>query len=1135
MPELSLSLLGGFTVSLDGRPAHAFRSQKARALLAYLVMEAGRPHERAALAALFWPEMPDAPALRNLTQTLVGLRQVIGDGDPPWLLLNRRQVTWNAPAAIDVDARRFLGLVERSHAPAAPHPLQEAVALYRGEFLAGFGLSGCPAFDEWLLVQREYFRRLALDALSRLTGDTLAAGDYPAAAELARRQLAIDRWREEAVRQLLLALAAGGRHSEALAEYESARRLLAQELDVAPQPETTQLAEAIRHGETGFRRPADGGFARKPVVLQSPDLPIPHNLPIRLTTLMGRESELAALSGLLREPDTRLVTISGIGGVGKTRLALAVALAFVAPPAPDAPPLFPDGVWFASLDGVVGDLTAGDADLEEGERFVTAIAGALGLSFGREEDRPAQLGRSLRDRRLLLVLDNYEHPAATRPILLDLLHNAPGVRVLITSHEQLGVGGERVLSLQGLPLPSPEAVADKDTLLANSCARLFFNRALERGVHLTLDEAERAGLARICLLAEGLPLAIELAAIWAGHFTCAEIAAEMAANLDFLSAESAAARLDLPDRQRSPRAAFDYSWRLLPAGEQRALAQLALLHGSFSREAALAVTDARLVDLIGLLNKSLLRQVAPGWYAMHSLVCRFAGEQLRLMPDGEEAAMARLAAYFLHFVAMRERVWNGPTPQQARGDIQPVMENVRLAWQWAVQHHAWESLDDALFGLVAYYRSEGLYAETLEVLRQLAGPLQDLPDLAEDQARLLAKALSYQAAIRMRLDMKADAGLGITEIAIEVARRSGDPLAQQFTHYIRGYALLLAATQGAVPPREFGHIHDLLEQSLAFGRQVPMTNRRDKSRAQAMEVQCLNFLGNFRMLTGEKDEARRHYEAALTLCAETNSALCEGVICNSIAELLEIEGDYERALGYRERALRGYRQINEPDSVSATLGTLCGVLTYLGDYSRALEHGRAALELRQRHGLIGHLLYHRLGLAAFGLGDDEQVLRWVADALAETPEAAGVYQFRLLAGECYTRQGRWLEAAEALRAASVLAQEGRNPPALMTIRRALADLALAQGQAAAALAHVEGLLPFLAGPPLPGSSESLRLYWTCYSALRANDDPRADGILAAACALLQSRAALISDETRRRTFVHGIDVNRKILRMTNDE
>ena len=1135
MSAVTLTFLGGFTVRLAGRPAQNFRSQKARALLAYLVMEAGRPHERATLAALFWPEMPDALALRNLSQTLIWLRQVIGDGDPPFLLLNRRQIQWNVAAPVEVDALRFLALVERRQSPAAAASgaLQEAVALYGGEFMAGFSLSGCPAFDDWLLVQREYLQRLALQAMTRLAGEALAAGDYPTAAGLARRQLALDRWREEAVRQLLRALAGSGRHSEALAEYENARRRLAQELDIQPQAETVQLADDIRRGNAAGdqKSPAVAAAERNPLA----ESPPPHNLPMRLTSLLGREKEMAALSAWLHEPETRLVTISGIGGVGKTRLALAVASAHITPaPSPGPQPaLFPDGVWFVPLAGLAEAKAADDTLLDEGELFISAVAATLGLAFPGPESSAMQLEHYLQDRRLLLVLDNYEHLMATRPILLNLLHHAPGLRVLLTSREPLGVGGERVLALQGLPLPPPEAAASYDSLLANSSARLFFNRALERGVELILDEAERPGLVRICHLAEGLPLVIELAATWAGHFTCDEIAAGMTANLDFLSAESAAARVDLPARQRSPRAAFDYAWRLLPAAEQRALVQLTLLHGPFSREAALAVTDARLVDLISLLNKSLLRQVAPGWYAMHSLVRQFAAEQLRLLPEVEAAGRERQAAYFLRFVASREEAWFGPTPQQARADLRPLLENVRIAWHWAIRHEAWESLDDALFGVASYYLTEGLQAEAVEVLRQLTELIHPPEEMGSVQARLLSRALSHKTLIQMRLDLKAEKGLEMSQIAIEWAQQSGDPLAQQSAHYTHGVALMLAASHNLLPPDDFGRIREYLERALAFGRRIPETNRREKFRAHVVDVQILNFLGNFYNLMGDRSEARRHCDAALALCHTMGNVMGEGQTCHSIAELLQNEGDFEQALRFLEQALRAVQQLNEPDSVGSILGKLCGVLIYLGDYDRALEHGRAALEMRRRHGLLGHLLFYQLGLAAFYMGDVEQALQWAADALAETAQAGQVYQFRLLAGECYTRQGRWPAAAEALDTALALAQRGQNPLAMMTIRRAQADLALAQGETAAALRLVEGLLPFLAGAPLPPAYEPFRLFWTCFCALEASGAPRAAGILAAAHSLLQSQAALIQDAARRQAFTHQVAVNRDIIAAFN--
>lgn len=1124
MPELTLALLGGFAVQIGTGTAPGFRSQKARALLAYLVMEGGRPHERAALAALFWPEMPDALALRNLSQTLIWLRQAIGDGDPSYLLLTRRQVQWNPAATANVDAVRFLALVERRGVTAGDNhaALREAVDLYRGEFLAGFSLAGCPAFDEWLLLQREYFHRLALDALFRLTGEALAAGDHAAAATFARRQLALDRWREEAVRQLLQALAALGRRSEALAEYENARRLLAQELDIAPQAETIALAEDIRRGmgesrpQTTDGRPQSGDDA----------LP-PHNLPARLTSLLGREEELATLSGWLAEPETRLVTISGIGGAGKTRLALAVASAFAAQPPSATPHPFPDGVWFVPLAGL-RDEPANPSGLDLSESFVTAVATTLGLALIGPESPTRQLARGLREQHLLLVLDNYEHLMATRPVLLDLLHSVPGVRVLVTSRERLGVGGERVLALDGLPLPPPEAAAGNDALLAHSSARLFFTRALERGVQLALDDGERQSIVRICRLAEGLPLVIELAATWTGHFTCAEIATAMAANLDFLSAESAAARSDLPARQRSPRAAFDYAWRLLSADEQRVLAQLALLHDPFPREAALVVSEARLIDLISLLNKSLLRQTSPGWYALHSLVRQFALEELPAMAGLEAAARERHAGYFLGLVTNLELLWYGATPQQAQAGIRPLYQNVRSALQWAVEHDAWTVLNEALFSLVAYLRAEGLISEAIETMRQLAARLQPAEADGQIQARLLTKSLVYEAALRLRRDSDVNLALELTQQAMSWAQIANDPLTQMFVAMIRGTVLFVGASFGLLPPGEHDRVRQRLEQALAYGREVPASSDVDRRRLAALTLNTLNTLGNYHAVRGERATARRCYDEALVICRATAFVTGEGQICNSLAELLENEGALEPALRYREQGLRAFQHINEPDSVSSTQDLLCGVLTYLGDYHGALGHGRAALELRQRNGILGHLLYYRLALAEFHLGHNTEALQLIAAAREETPQSAHRYQFPLLAGECYTRRGEWAQAVEALQAALPLAQRSGNPLAVAVVRRAQADLALAQGDTAAALGHVEPLLPLLAVSPLPSSAEPLRLFWTCYGVLRANDDGRAPGVLAAAEALLQSQAAAIHDDARRTTFLHAVAANRAI-------
>jgi tetratricopeptide (TPR) repeat protein len=431
--------------------------------------------------------------------------------------------------------------------------------------------------------------------------------------------------------------------------------------------------------------------------------------------------------------------------------------------------------------------------------------------------------------------------------------------------------------------------------------------------------------------------------------------------------------------------------------------------------------------------------------------------------------------------------------------------------------------------LVGYYRSEGLLAEAVEVLGQLAAQLQPPPATRSIEARLLGRVLAYQAALQLRRDLKVDAALESAQAAVEWAQQAGDPLTQSLAAFALGSVLALAATLSLLPPGEYDHIRESLEQAIAFGREVPATDGREHTRARAVEVLSLNTLGYFYLFRGEKAKARACYEDALSICQMLGHILGEGQTCNSIGELLENEGALEQALHYRTRAVRAYQQVNEPDSLSVSLGNLSGVLTYLGDYSRALQHGREALELRQRHGLINHFLYHRLALAAFHLGDEPQALQLVAAGLEETPLSPHTVHFRLLAGECYTRLARYEEAAEALKAALALALEHRNPLWVATAQRALADLALAQGDPAAALTHVEGIVPLLGVVPLGSSHEPLRLYWTCYRALKASNDPRASGILDAAHTMLQAQAALIEDAALRHTFLHQVAANREIV------
>ena len=333
MPSLSLSLLGSFQAVLDGHPVAGIESNKVRALLAYLAVEADCPHSRDELIGLLWPDQPDATARANLRQALANLRHAIGDrtSTTPFILATFDSVQFQRSSNSSIDVVTFTGLITacQTHAHrrletcrSCAQRLQQAAELYRGDFLAQFVQSGSEAFEEWALIQRERLHREVLDALYALAEHYDRRSDYAQALQYATRQLELDPWREEAHRQVMRALALSGQRSAALAQYETCRRVLAEELGAEPSQETVLLQAKIAADQ-----------------LVRADQR--HNLPVALTPLIGRKRELTEIDHLLETPTCRLLTLTGPGGIGKTRLALQATF--------DRIWTFHDGTWWIEL------------------------------------------------------------------------------------------------------------------------------------------------------------------------------------------------------------------------------------------------------------------------------------------------------------------------------------------------------------------------------------------------------------------------------------------------------------------------------------------------------------------------------------------------------------------------------------------------------------------------------------------------------------------------------------------------------------------------------------------------------------------------------------------------------------------
>lgn len=581
MATLEIRLFGAIEITRAGELLTDFRSQKALALLAFLISE-GRPFTRDYLAGLAWPETNQQQALGLLRRTLHDLTSKLAG----CLAIDRRTVQFQPETSTVVDILTVTELAAHDDFLA----WAQAVDLYRAPFLEGIYLDDAPELENWLLREQERWQQQAASLLDRLIAHHTDEGEFNRALGYARRLVELEPWREEAHCRVMMLLARTGQISAALAQYQICHRVLWSELAVEPAQSTQALYRRLQSS------------AQQPL----------RTVPLPMTPLVGRVEEVAHLIRLLAPPYCRLITLVGVGGIGKSRLALAVAQTVNRADLR----MFLHGVVFVPLAGV-----------DSAAQMLATLTHALHFSLQGRDPPITQLCSYLRDKELLLVLDNFEQLINDESlhVLMQLLEAAPEVKLIVTSRARLGLHCEQLYWLQGLQLPTTV-----DTALTPATARDF--SALQLWIEtvrrqrsdyvVTIDELPV--LVTIGRQVQGLPLAIELAAAWRSELSPAAIAAELAANLDFLTTSAP----DLPPRQRSMRAVYQTSWRLLTPTEQALFPRLAVFRGGFTAALAQTVATVDAALLHALLDKSLVSPAGEGRYILHELTRQFAAEQL---------------------------------------------------------------------------------------------------------------------------------------------------------------------------------------------------------------------------------------------------------------------------------------------------------------------------------------------------------------------------------------------------------------------------------------------------------------------------------------------------------------------------
>lgn len=927
MTRLTLRLLGAFQAELDEQPVGGYSSAKVRALLAFLLMERERPHSRDELCGLLWPDEPQEVAQANLRQALANLRQVLGErtAAKPFLTVTRENIGLAEEADYSLDVQEFLDRLDccRMHnhrRPEACAPcierLDEALRLYRGDFLDGLYIDAAPAYDAWAAVQREHVRSNALSALSTLAEHFLLTGKHDLAGEFARRQLELEPWREEGHCQLMRSYALAGNRSAALNQYEICRRIMATEFQAEPSSVMQALLSQVRQGF--------------PAVQASLC-----NWPVPPAAFVGRACELTELTERLGNPTIRLITITGLGGAGKTRLAIEagsrVAYGFA------------DGACFVSLGGVTSSLAA-----------THAIAVALNLAIGNPAQPERALAHDLQRRELVLLADNCEHISEYAGLLDRLLRACPRLTVLATSRKPLGIDGEWVMRLDGLSLGvRTSEVGEK----GGEAAALFLERMRQAGGARPMTEADRQAVADICEHVGGLPLAIELAAAWTPVLSCAEIAAEIARGRRFLDITQG----DAPGQTLG--AVLDQAWHLLDSASQRVFEQTAIFRSGFRRSEASVVIEAEeatsedaacpLDSALRLLTDRSLLHVSPnGRYRQHPVVQQFASEHLTMHPPLMSGAEHRHAEAYLGLLSAAGPDLKGARQQAALSALTEEYPNIIAAWHRGLSVHAFAMLASATDALSTYHDLLSRSREALDLFRGSAGIVATEAGQDPWAARLMGELLAHAGMHSYRIhELTAARALlerSLAALPFECDRERALAL------HAQGNVLFW---QGDVDAAEACYV-----EGLTLAQRV----------GDAWRVGSLAALmGDCASVRGSHVAAMSRYEESLVLFRELGDPRMTAVALANLGDGYRRQALLAESRAMHEESLAIAAQVGHRRLLANNYNGLGEVAYGEGDLARAEEHFLASQEVCREIGCHSVGVLNLVGLAhiACGQGD----------------------------------------------------------------------------------------------------------------------------------------------------------------------
>jgi predicted ATPase/class 3 adenylate cyclase/tetratricopeptide (TPR) repeat protein len=719
------------------------------------------------------------------------------------------------------------------------------------------------------------------------------------------------------------------------------------------QMEGVGLLELGKYRLKGLRRPKriyqleiDGLPSEFPPLI-SPDAGLPpHNLPLQPTPFVGRGPELEALNEMIAEPDVRLISIVAAGGMGKTRIALASSehqLSITERTNGILEARFPQGVYFVPL-----------APLDSPRSIVPTIAEALNFQIesgkgkeigagGETRSPKQQLLDYVRSKRLLLIMDNFEHLLEGAGLLNEILDSAPEVKILVTSRERLHLKGEHLFPLLGMKFPDLVKIKTSTGVdhQAYSALALFLQSAQRIQPDFTITDEDIEDVTSICRLVGGMPLGIELSASWVNMLTVNEIAKEIQRSLDFLGTRLR----DIDVRHRSMRAVFDSTWERMSNSERDLFIRLTVFHGGFTRDAAQEVAGASLNLLGDLSNRSLLQfDRVRGTYEMHELLHQFGAERLAQDSQKEKTIRHKHSTYYCHLLSQLETALKGSQHEEAMAEVEADFENITAAWKWAVEQGQIELITTVLEAMDFYYEYRGRWEECEIVFRDAVDRIPSSQSVDTLRLRVRLNSLVAGNIPAKRMDQRKE----LIETNRELLKVPA--LAQEDTRFEEASLLTLVGRNqkdGKEERRHYQSAYDLFES---------LNDRWQMAR-------LLGFLGDVGQSIGDFKWAIDQTKKSLTIFKELDFKREIARRLDRLSAIMVVNMELEKAESYLLESLEISEQLGDRRTLGWTLGFLGFLKIHQGLFKDAGRIFNESIDINEDLGQTFSVIYANIELA----------------------------------------------------------------------------------------------------------------------------------------------------------------------------